>query len=61
MGEDKPDESSQPQEEQHLKVAKFTTLEEEIKKKISTKADPIAIANMEWELRILHSVNMQFF
>ena len=61
MGVDKTEETSQPQEEEHLKVAKFTALEEDIKKKILTEVDPIAKANMEWELRILHSANMQFF
>ena len=58
MGEDEPDESSQPQEEENLKVAKFTALEEEIKKKISIEVDLITKANMEWELKILHSANM---
>ena len=61
MGADKPKETSQPQEEEHLKVAEFIALEEDIKKKILTEVDPIAKANMEWELKILHSANMQFF
>ena len=46
MGEDEPDESIQPQEEEHLKEAEFIDLEEEIKKKISKEVDPITKANM---------------
>ena len=41
---------AQPQEEEHLKVAEFMTLEEELKAKLSTEIDPIAKSNMEWEL-----------
>ena len=37
------------QEEEHLKVAEFRALEEELKAKISQEMDPIAKANMEWE------------
>ena len=36
-------------------------LEEELKEKISQEIDPISKINMEWELRILHSANMDFF
>ena len=61
MGEDELEEGSHPQEEEHLKVTEFIALEDEIKQKISTEVDPIAKANMEWELTILHSANMQFF
>ena len=58
MGEEEPHEGSQPQEEEHLKVAKFIALEEELKQNIQQELDPIAKANMEWEHRIIHSANM---
>ena len=48
-------------EEEHLKVAEFQALEEELKAKISQEMDPVAKANMEWEQRIIHSANMKFF
>ena len=55
------DEEQPAQEEEHMKVAEFTALEEELKAKISQEMDPIAKANMEWEQRIIHSANMKFF
>ena len=36
-------------------------LKEELKAKLATKVNLIAKANMEWELHIIHSANMQFF
>ena len=61
MGEEDLEDISQPQEEEHLKVVEFTALEEELKLKILAKVDPLAKANMEWELIIIHSANMRFF
>ena len=61
IGEEEPDEGGPTQEEEHLKVTKFTALEEDLKIKIQQEMDPIAKANMEWELRIIHSGNMHFF
>ena len=58
IGEEKTKGIAQPQEEEHLKVAKFTAMKEELKSKLATKVDPIAKANMEWELWIIHSANM---
>ena len=49
------------QEEEHLKVAEFQALEEELKAKISQEMDLVAKANMEWEQRIIHIANMKFF
>ena len=50
LREEETKEIPQPKEEEHLKVAKFIGLEEELKAKLSTEIDPIAKSNMEWEL-----------
>ena len=60
IGDEDPDDGL-AQEEEHLKVAEFRALEEELKDKIIQEMDPIAKANMEWEQRIIHSANMKFF
>ena len=36
-------------------------MEEDLKQKILQEVDPIAKANMEWELKIIHSPDMHFF
>ena len=47
--------------QEHLKMAKFIAIEEDIKQKLSIEIDPTTKANMEWELRIICSANMHFF
>lgn len=49
------------EEDEGQKVKEYLRLEQELKDKILQEIDPIAKENMEWELRILHSANMDFF
>ena len=61
-GNDKGDaEEEEKIQEEIMETGLFSKLEENLTMEMETVQDPILWANMEWEKRIIHSANMEFF
>lgn len=51
----------EPLSEKGMDPTMYSVLEDDLKIKIESERDPILKANMQWEARIIHSVNNQLF
>ena len=51
--------TGQIREEENLRIEEFTALEVELKEKIILETNPVAKANMEWDLCLIYNANME--